>query len=171
MSNTIHKRQINEWYINHSQDIYQYVLYLLQNDDIAKDILQETFLKAYQNIKQFKEENAKGWLIKIARNTSLDYLRKKHPINYIMDTIPNNNQTPEQVVNTNESTNELYQALGKLKRSYRDVIILRKIKDFTVSETAIILNWNEAKVRTTLSRAMSALKKQLETEGYQHEVF
>jgi len=87
----------------------------------------------------------------------------------MMDTVPHSSKTPEQSLHTSETVKELYAALGNLKRSYREVIILRKIKEFSVTETAMILNWNEAKVRTTLSRAIQALKKRLEMEGYEHE--
>ena len=163
------KQRVNQWYDEYSQDIYQYALYLLRHEELAKDILQDTFLKAYKNIHQYKEENTKGWLFTIARNLCLDHIRKKHPINYMMDTVPHSSKTPEQSLHTSETVKELYAALGNLKRSYREVIILRKIKEFSVTETAMILNWNEAKVRTTLSRAIQALKKRLEMEGYEHE--
>ncbi|GEL77620.1 RNA polymerase sigma factor [Tenuibacillus multivorans] len=166
------KQQINQWYHAYSQDLFQYIFYLIRDHDQAKDLLQDTFLKAYNKHDSFNQENTKGWLFRIARNVTIDYVRKHHPVSYLMDTLPanqNSDNTPEKHLALSESEQELYYALGQLKRSYRDVIVLRKIKDFTVSETAEILGWKEQKVRVTLSRAIQALKQQLKKEGYQHE--
>ncbi|MGM8215487.1 RNA polymerase sigma factor [Bacillaceae bacterium W0354] len=171
MAHDKYKEQINNWYHEYSNDLYQYIVYLIRDTDQAKDLLQDTFLQAYKNMHTFKQKNPKGWLFKISRNLTIDYIRKKHPIYYLMDTIPNMEKTPDHILHMNESNKELYTALDQLKRSYRDVILLRKIKDFSVIETAEILGWNESKVRTTLSRAMKALRNQLEKEGYQHETF
>lgn len=87
----------------------------------------------------------------------------------LIPLIKSSELTPEQTVTLNESEKELYMALGKLNRKYREVIILRKIKSFSIKETAEILEWRESKVKSTLFRAMGALKKQLEREGYEHE--
>ncbi|MGF2614342.1 RNA polymerase sigma factor [Rossellomorea aquimaris] len=63
----------------------------------------------------------------------------------------------------------MYHALSKLKRSYREVIILRKIKELSIRETAEVLGWKESKVKTTLFRGLQAMKIQLQKEGYDHE--
>ncbi|TFB22954.1 RNA polymerase sigma factor [Filobacillus milosensis] len=163
---------MNQWYEEYNNDLYQYIFYLIRDHDQAKDLLQDTFLKAYKKYDTFKQDNTKGWLFRIARNVTIDFVRKKHPVSYLMDTLPakqSHDSAPEKHLALNESEQELYQALGHLKRSYRDVIVLRKIKEFTVSEVADILGWNEQKVRVTLTRALQALKRQLEKEGYEHE--
>ena len=63
------------------------------------------------------------------------------------------------ILQINENNRLLYQAIQSLKANYRDVIILRGIKELSVSETASILNWNENKVRTTYHRALKSLQK------------
>lgn len=166
------RRQINDWYHQYHQDLYQYIFLLIRNRDQAKDLLQDTFLKAYQKYDTFNQDYEKAWLFRIARNTTIDFFRKKHPVSYLMDTLPakqNHEHSPERHLALNEAEQELYHALGNLKQSYRDVIVLRKIKEFSVKESANILGWKEEKVRVTLTRATQALKYQLEKEGYQHE--
>lgn len=59
----------------------------------------------------------------------------------------------------NENNRLLYQAVQSLKANYRDVIILRGIKELSVSETASILNWTENKVRINYHRALKILQK------------
>ncbi|MEK3990370.1 sigma factor-like helix-turn-helix DNA-binding protein [Robertmurraya sp. FSL R5-0851] len=67
----------------------------------------------------------------------------------------------------NENNRLLYQAIQSLKANYRDVIILRGIKELSVSETASILHWNENKVRITYHRALKALQKAKEDFLYE----
>ncbi|MFD1040528.1 RNA polymerase sigma factor [Virgibacillus byunsanensis] len=165
------KRQVNDWYHLYNNDIYQYIFFMIGDHDQARDLMQDTFLRAYNNGDSFQGNNARGWLFRIARNITIDYIRKRKPISYILDTMPimhSKETTPEQIAFLNETQRELYDAIGKMKRSYRDVIILRKIKSFSIQETATILGWNESKVKTTLFRGIKALKKELVKEGYQH---
>ena len=168
------KQRINDWYHLYSNDVYSYVLFLLGDHELSKDILQDTFLRAYNCYESFHGGNTKAWLCRIARNLTMDHFRKKRPIAYFFDSFSSvytHTPTPEQVALLNESARELYVALAKLKRSYKDVIILRKIKEFSIKETADILGWSESKVKVTLYRAMAALKKELEKEDYIHEIF
>ncbi|MHA6252957.1 RNA polymerase sigma factor [Oceanobacillus sp. CAU 1775] len=168
------KQQINDWYHMHSNDIYNYIVFLMKDHEQAKDILQDTYIRAYKKFDSFQGENPKAWLFTIARNITMDYFRKKKPITYLLESIPilqATEQTPEQVTLLNESEQQLYRALNKLKRQQRDVIILRKIKEFSIKETASILHWSESKVKVQLHRAMIALKKELEKEEDIHEAF
>ncbi|WP_257009672.1 RNA polymerase sigma factor [Evansella halocellulosilytica] len=163
---------MNDWYHAYSNDIYKFILYMIHDHEQAKDLMQDTFIRAYHNLDFFQEENTKGWLFRIARNITIDFMRRKRPIYYMIDHSifhPSQTLTPEQALALNEQEKELYMALTKLKRSYREVIILRKIKEFSIKETAQILGWSEGKIKTNLWRAMNSLKKQLEKEGYQHE--
>jgi RNA polymerase sigma-70 factor (ECF subfamily) len=73
------------------------------------------------------------------------------------------------MIQIKESSYELYKALGAIKDSYREVIILRKIKEFSIEETAEVLGWSESKVKSTLYRAIPVLETQLLKEGYLHE--
>lgn len=172
MDQQLVKQQINDLYHSYSQDVYNFVFFMVGNHELAKDILQDTFLRAYKKYYTFQGGNIKSWLFRIARNITIDEFRKTKPISYLFDINPTLKAvefTPEQLTILSETEKELYFALNKLKRSYRDVIILRKIKELSINETAEILGWSESKVKTTLFRGMSALKKVLEEEGYVHE--
>src|SRR5690625_3957281 len=106
----------------------------------------------------------KTFLYRIAHNLTIDYIRKNAPI-HIMKEFFKHKKDPgpsvESIVEVRESSKELYHALGELKTSYREVIILRKIEEFSVRETAHILSWSESKVKSTFSRGMKALEKEL----------
>ncbi|MUK89607.1 sigma-70 family RNA polymerase sigma factor [Ornithinibacillus sp. L9] len=166
------QQQINDWYHSYSNDIYKYIFLMIGDHDQSLDIVQDTFLRAYNRYNSFQGGNPKSWLFRIARNLTIDYIRKKKPIAYFLDSplsITAADETPEQLMVLNETEQELYIALSNIKRTYRDVIILRKIKEFSIAETAVVLNWTENKVKVNLFRGMKALKKELQKEGYVHE--
>ncbi len=75
--------------------------------------------------------------------------------------------TPELMLKWSENNRDLYKVINSLKSNYRDVIILRALKELSVPETADILNWNENKVRITHHRALKALKDKREDIKYE----
>ncbi|MFC4323061.1 RNA polymerase sigma factor [Litchfieldia salsa] len=165
--------KLNEWYFKYSDDLYRYVLMMTVDQELAKDVIQDTFIKAYKNFEGFRgAASEKNWLYRIAYNTTIDELRKRKPLRFMFDNynyLVSNDYVPEKVTQLGEVEAQLYRSLQKLKRSYREVIILRKIEELSIRETAEVLNWTIPKVKTTLLRALEALKKQMIKEGYEHE--
>jgi RNA polymerase sigma-70 factor, ECF subfamily len=129
--------------------------------------VQEVFIKAMKHKHTIKKNICpKSWLISIARNIAIDEMRKKQrekdKMNKVMrmswsDQI--SDPIPEEVFERNETKLELYYAIKQLKKNYRDVLILRGIKECSIRETAEILEWNEGKVRITYHRALKMLEK------------
>lgn len=173
MDDSYRKQKVKEWYSDYSEDIYRYILYLNGDHEQAKDLMHDTFLKAYQHASSFQgNSSVKNWLYRIARNVTIDFSRKMKPIKYMLNSLsifPSNDKCPEQISQLGENEEQLYKSIKKLKASYQDVIILRKIKELSVQETAEVLNWSESKVKTTLHRALQALKEEMLKEGYIHE--
>ncbi|MEH6941424.1 RNA polymerase sigma factor [Bacillus sp. JJ722] len=113
-----------------------------------------------------------GWLFSIAHNLTIDYLRKNKYRRFFKEVFPlqkDDKPLPEEIIQIKEASYELYKALGEIKGTYRKVIVLRKIKGFSIEDTAKILDWSESKVKSTLYRAIPVLKKQLKKEGYLYE--
>lgn len=169
------KEKLKEWYQIYSDDIYRYILMMAGDPERAKDLTHDTFLKAYYSLPSFRGETSdKNWLYRLARNITIDDMRKRKPLRYMLDSFTSfasHDPLPENVAQLGEREIELYRALQAIKRSYRDVIILRKIKELTIKETAEVLNWTENKVKVTLFRGLEALKKQMIKEGYKHETY
>ncbi len=167
------KRKIREWYEAYSDAIYRFILLIIGDHEQAKDLTHDTFLKAYHHLHHFQGKTSdKNWLYHIARNVTIDFMRKRKPLQYMSDSFQafsSNKESPERIVQLSESENQLYLALSKLTRGQREVIILRKIKELSIRETAEVLGWKESKVKTTLFRGVKALKIQMQKEGYDHE--
>jgi RNA polymerase sigma-70 factor, ECF subfamily len=159
--------RISDWFHQYSNDLYQFLIYYLGSSDV-EDLVQEVFIRAIKNMDSFEEKSSpKTWLFSIARHIAIDEMRRKQR-SKIKNLIFLRNQesqvsnTPESFLNLTETKRDLYKAIQQLKENYRDVIILRGIKDLSVEETAEILNWKEEKVRLTFHRAIKALQKEKE---------
>jgi RNA polymerase sigma factor (sigma-70 family) len=161
------RQKISEWFYQYNKDIYHFLVYYTGSNDI-EDLVQEVFIRAIKGLDSYREQShPKTWLFGIARHVAIDEIRKKKR-SKIKEALlkkeyeSKKEKSPESILHFNEHNKILYRAIHSLKRNYRDVIILRGIKDLTVSETATILNWNENKVRITYHRALKALQKRKE---------
>ncbi|MBY0122041.1 RNA polymerase sigma factor [Bacillus sp. S/N-304-OC-R1] len=159
--------KLSQWFYEYSNDIYQFLIYYIGSHDV-EDLVQEVFIRAIKGYKSFEEKSSpKTWLFSIARYVGIDEIRKnqrKRMKDYLLlksdEWIDEKN--PEASLHLNETNKELYSAIRQLKKTYRDVIILRGIKELSISETAEVLNWSEGKVRLTFHRAIKALQKEKE---------
>ena len=144
---------------------------MLGNTHDAEDAAQDTFIKAYQNLKKFKPEaSLYTWLYRIAVNTCLDY--KKRPLweslfrkagedkEYILEPLADE-PSPEKLYESNQLGLVLRKSLGKLSLKLRTVIILKQIEGLSYEEIADILGISIGTVKSRISRARDELKKSL----------
>lgn len=167
----VDQTNIEELFSNYYRDVYQFSLYFSNNVQDAEDITQETFLKAIKNIHSLKDTSkAKYWLLSIARNTSIDHLRKKKIKAFLPDLfektlLDEGAKSLDDYIIVKEKWEEVQLALLKLKPQYRSVMILRGIQELTTREAAEVLNCTELKVRVDFHRAVKLLKKELELQN------
>lgn len=160
------------WYDEYSVALYKYIFSMVQEPHTAEDILQDTFLKAYQFKLHINDKNkVKNFLFKIAHNSTMDFFRRESKIKSLLSGLSKEDNiypSVEKIVEVKEESRLLLNALKRLKASHRKVILLRKVQGFTIRETAQALNWSESKVKTTLHRANKNLEKlMLKEEDYE----
>lgn len=144
----------------HYGAIFKYILYLTNDRHLAHDLLQETFYRYYQ--KNY-DTNERLYLLKIARNLVYDHYRRKKLIGFFtLKKEPlSTAKLPEEVTIQNTDNEALYHALQQIKTNYREVVILRYIEQYSVKETAKILNTTEVKVKNDTARGLRALRELL----------
>ena len=138
----------------------------------AKDLLQETHIAAYQNLKKFESRSSyKTWIAKIMVNKclyKLSYGSGKYEVTHpIVDEnaqpmFSSKKQATEANVLNNELSHILEKSLEKIPVHYRTVFILREVEGFSVAETAEMLNLTVVNVKVRLNRAKTLLQKELE---------
>jgi RNA polymerase sigma-70 factor (ECF subfamily) len=150
---------------------------MLNHQQDAEDVLQETFLKAYRGLKSFDgRSKISTWLFRIATNEALMLLRRKHPETVSIDEpveTEEGEQEPVQIIDwcclpenellSEESRQKLDYAVQKLPESLRVVFLLRDINDLSTHETAEVLSLSDTAVKTRLSRARFRLREILST--------
>ncbi|MEH7344660.1 RNA polymerase sigma factor [Bacillus sp. JJ1532] len=161
---------VMEWYEIYYEDVYRFILFMIQDKQSCEDFVHDTFVRAYTAFEHFDNRSSiKTWLFSIAKHVVIDEIRKRQRWR-LFNSISKGSEIPsafnvEQYVENKEIVLNLMEAINRLKSNYRLVIILRKIEGFSTIETAEILNWSEVKVRKTLSRALKLLKKMHDKEG------
>jgi RNA polymerase sigma-70 factor, ECF subfamily len=164
------EERIKQWFTLYHNDIYNFLIYYLGTKDV-EDMVQEAFVKGFKYIDQFEQRaDPKTWLISIARNIAIDHIRKTKRqyalVNQLKSIFSEKSKLPHDWVLEDERKKELYEAITELKASYRDVVILRGILDFTPEETSHILKWKIDKVNLTYYRSVQSLKKKLTSEKW-----
>lgn len=163
-------RQLVETY---SPRIYNLVLKMLDNPDLAEDILQETFISAYRAIDRFEgRSHISTWLYRIAHNAVLMRLRKEksEPDAQSLDDGPDldalpamgrSEDAPERRLLQAELLQKMNEALASLSERLRVVFVLRDVEGLSTARTAEVLNLSETAVKSRLHRARLALRAQL----------
>lgn len=155
----------------HQTTIFQLVYRMVGNRADAEDLTQEIFWKVYRKLDTFQEESSLGtWLHRIASNTCLDYLRKKHhSTEYVDDwealefrmNLPSVQNSLEKIIRQ-EHMEQVQDALAELPEKQRLVFLLYYQQDLSYREIAEVLEIPLKTVGTHLHRSRSQLRASLE---------
>lgn len=161
-------------------ELYQEKLYhmayrMLNNRQEAEDVVQETFLRVYNNLERYNDTmKFSTWIYRIATNLCIDRLRKRKPV-YSLDAesneyegldgysmIPSDDRTPESELLLSETQRIIHQAIDTLPPKYKTVMILRYIHELSLQEVGDILNMPVTTIKTRVHRGREFLRKKLE---------
>ena len=137
------------------------------NREDAEDILQDSFIKIFDNIKNFRNEGSlEGWAKRIAANTAIRHYHKKnsmYPITSIenIEEQENDEESLISALSAHNSMEELLQLIQNLAPRYRMVFNLYAIDGHSHNEIAKMLNISEGTSKSQLSRAREILKNQI----------
>lgn len=163
-------------FMPHLDVLYNFAYKLTLNEDDAKDLLQDTSMKAYRFINSFEEgTNAKAWLFRILKNSFINDYRKKSKAPGMVDyqdvesyyNSDKGDSSREITVDLRAETvrdklgDEITIALNALDVDFRTVIILCDLEGFKYDEMAKILDIPIGTVRSRLHRARNMLKEKL----------
>jgi RNA polymerase sigma-70 factor (ECF subfamily) len=162
-------------FMPHINSMYNFAFRLTMDEDEAKDLVQDTYLKAFRFITSFqKGTNAKAWLFRILKNSFINDYRKKSKepakVDYQeVETFYNSEEAEADNITTDLRVDavqemigdEVANALNSLAVDFRTVIILCDIEGFTYEEMAKILDIPIGTVRSRLHRARNLLKDKL----------
>jgi RNA polymerase sigma factor (sigma-70 family) len=133
-----------------------------RDNDEAKDILQDGFIKAFEKIRQFEGRgHFEGWLRKIMVNTALAEYRKKRYLNLEMAYSSDRDEDNSEHIECNMAAAELLEIIKELPAQYKLVFNLYAIEGYSHKEIANMLGISEGTSKSNLSRARDILKKKV----------
>lgn len=159
-----------------SADVYALLYRLTEDSEEARDLTQETFLRAFQSIARFRgDAELKTWLYRIAINQARNrwrwWRRRRRDATVSLDAQTDGGQEtlyarlravgndPEQEALARERENSLRSALRSLSRSYREAVILRDVEGLSYEEIASALEISVGTVKSRLSRGRLELRR------------
>jgi RNA polymerase sigma factor (sigma-70 family) len=151
----------------HHGEIYAYLARMVRDDELAADLAQETFVKAYRAFDTLEDENrARSWLYQIASRTALDELRRRRIVRFV----PWNGESRGTAASAEESvlhgrlSGEMERALAAIPERQRSALILAELHDLSGLELAEALGVSHVAARALLTRARGSLRQALAVE-------
>ena len=163
-----------------SGEIYGLLYRLTENAEEARDLTQETFLRAFQSIGQFRgDSDLRTWIYRIAINQARNrwrWWRRRHRDTtfsiddkdaagnaaVVAQLSADKGSNPEQGALAHERERALKKALSGLRRVYREAVVLRDIEGFAYEEIAVALDISVGTVKSRLARGRQELRRKLE---------
>jgi RNA polymerase sigma-70 factor (ECF subfamily) len=153
----------------YNQRLYRIARAIIKEDSEVEDILQDTYLKAYQALSQFQNKSQfSTWITRILINNANARLKKKQRIestdslSWLEDRMVEDDlTTPDNRTSNLELKKILEESIDNLPESLRTVYVMREIEGLNVLETAQCLDISEENVKTRLHRAKAFLKEEL----------
>jgi len=161
------KAAFEELVLKYQDRIYNLCRHMLGNIHDAEDAAQDTFIKAYHNLDNFRHEASfYTWLYRIAVNTCLDYKKKpffgsfftKTDAGEFIDEPASDRPSPERLYESKQIGLALHNSIRKLPTKLRTAIVLKEIEGLSYEEIADILEVSIGTVKSRLSRAREELK-------------
>ena len=156
----------------HHRRLYRVALGYLRDPDLALDVVQETFVKAYQNAARWdRGAEVAPWLMRIAVNQAIDQYRRNRRRSAAEEPLPEGDHasartvgdaSPDRRVFGREVGERIEAALAGLPAKQRAVFVLRHCEEMTLEEIAESLSMNLGTVKSALHRAVRALRVRLE---------
>ncbi len=163
----------------YQRPVLSVIVRMVRDSQLAEDLAQEVFLKVYRRLRTFDpQRKLSSWLFKIAHNTTLDHLRRKHvrtiPLEVEREegTVANEHlpdlsvESPDTQVHRGDLASALEATIATLRPEYREVVVLRYQEDMSYQEIVEITGLPMGTVKTHLHRARKEMVEKLRAAGW-----
>ena len=156
--------EFKQYYLDNRDFLRSSIYWMVRSDDVD-DLVQATFVKAWQHYSSFKKESSfKTWIYRIAMNTTYDYLKKNKVPTFDYDI--NEAAAPKQ---DNDLRDLISKALFTMTPKHREVFILHYKLGYKIREIAKLQNNTEGTIKSRLHYARDKFTHFLKDNGVEHE--
>jgi RNA polymerase sigma-70 factor (ECF subfamily) len=154
-------------FARHHGEIYAYLVRMLRDPELAADLTQDAFVKAYRAYDTLqKDDNARAWLYQIAHRVALDEIRHRKIVRLVpwSGEAPGSSPSAERQAMDLRLSGPLERALARIPERQRAALLLAELHDLTGLELAAALGVSHVAARALLTRARESLRHALATE-------
>jgi RNA polymerase sigma-70 factor (ECF subfamily) len=151
----------------HHAEIYAYLARMVREPELAADLAQDTFVKAYRAYDSLEDrDHARAWLYQIAHRVALDEFRRRKIIRFLPWTGESRGAAPsaEHLALEGRFSGDMERALRKMPERQRSALLLAELHDLTGLELAAALGVSHVAARALLTRARESLRQALAVE-------
>ncbi len=163
---------IEELFARHHGEIYAYLLRMMRDADVAADLAQDSFIKAYRALDTLEDRaKARAWLYQIAHRVALDEIRHRRVIRLLPITTESHGAVPsaEHLAMEMRLSGPLARALARIPERQRAALLMAEVGDLTGLELAAALGVSHVAARALLTRARESLRQALADEKRQEQ--
>lgn len=153
----------------HLDAAYNLARWLLRNEDDARDVVQEAYLRAFKSFAGFRGSNGRPWLLTIVRNTAYNLIKKNQT--HLTTTLDEDEQvgdrespSPATLLAHDEESKLVRKAIDRLPDEFREILVLRHLEGLSYKEIAEVAHLAPGTVMSRLARARGKLKEFLKTD-------
>jgi RNA polymerase sigma-70 factor (ECF subfamily) len=158
------EKKFSDFFLNHSKLLHNFIFYKCGNTEMASDLVQDAFIKFWNNCNKVIPGKAKSFLYTIATNLFLNAYAKNKVVLNFKNTITNisTNESPEFLLEEKEFGIKLQKALDKLTEAQRTTFLMNRIDGIKYKEIAEILGISVKAVEKRIHNALVSLRKEIE---------
>ncbi len=158
---------VEELFQKHHGEIYAYLVRMLRDSELAADLTQDAFIKAYRAHDSLQDPaHARAWLYQIAHRVALDEIRRRKIVRFLPWTGESYGTAPsaEHLAMEGRLSSDLQRALARIPERQRAALLLAELHDLTGVELAAALGVSHVAARALLTRARDSLRRELASE-------
>ncbi|HEY4227233.1 MAG TPA: RNA polymerase sigma factor [Candidatus Limnocylindrales bacterium] len=158
---------VDTLFVKHHSEIFAYLVRMLRDGELAADLTQDAFVKAYKNYDTLqKDENARAWLYQIAHRVALDEIRHRKILRMVPWTGESHGAAPsaERLAMDLRLSGPLERALATIPERQRAALLLAELHDLSGLELAAAMGVSHVAARAILTRARESLRRALAAE-------
>jgi RNA polymerase sigma-70 factor, ECF subfamily len=158
---------IEELFQKHHAEIYAYLARMLRDPELAADLTQDAFIKAYRAHATLEDPaHARAWLYQIAHRVALDEIRRRKIVRFLPWTGESHGSAPsaENLALSGRLSSDLQRALARIPERQRAALLLAELHDLSGLELATALGVSHVAARALLTRARDSLRRELAYE-------
>ena len=140
----------------YSDGVYRFILKNIKDDDTARDIVQESYVRMWEKVKDISFDKAKSYLFTTAYHTMIDHIRKNQRLTAMEGTYESKYHDQNTFNDLKEIIDE---AVARLPEIQRTVLLLRDYEGYAYDEIGEITGLNESQVKVYIFRARTSLKQ------------